>query len=122
MSIASIVLYSIVIIITIIGSISRYKRSKKATFITLAVSPVYLFVTYFIFPYMSLRGNFGGIPGAIYDFIRGMGFSQYESVFVRNLLYFILFWFVFFKLSTLTYEFVYKKINQEEESYENPFD
>ncbi len=122
MSAISIVLYLIVILIIILGSRKRFMRSKKAALIMFSVSPIYLFATYFVFPYMSLRGNYGGMPGFIYSFARDMGFSQYNSALVRNFVFFVLFWAVFFKLSSLTFEFIYKKQSQEKPSEDNPFE
>lgn len=67
--------YYFVIIIIIISSIDRFMRSKKATLIMFLISPICLFIAYFVSPYMHLRSNYGGTPSAVYFFDRDIGFS-----------------------------------------------
>lgn len=109
MSIFSLLLYLIVIAIVIKGATYYFRRSKKAAYITLAISPIYLIVAHFISPYINWRGKFGGIVHFAHF---QLGLSTQNAIIAGYVFHFIFFWVIFFVLSALTFKFVIKQ-NQE---------
>ncbi len=99
-------LYLIVIIVAISGFMKAFERSKKATLIMTAMSPIFLLISYFISPYLNWRGKFDGM----FDFAKIFVTSDQNAVMLRYVILFILFWMIFFALSTLTFKFVIKKM------------
>ena len=106
MSIFSLFLYIVVIFIAIMVTTYSFGRSKKAASITLAISPIYLFIAHFISPYINWRGKFGGIVHFAHF---KLGLSTQNAIIAGYVFHFIFFWIIFFILSALTFKFVIKR-------------